>query len=188
MNGSSHQNPISSALPISRTLLEIAVLSLIGLAAIALRTRLRIPLNIPGHHGLEVMAILLIGRQWSKMTLAGSVSTLAASFLLLTAWAGIKDPFLPLIYILMGATIDLFYRLLGDRSNALPALALVGGLSYALIPLSRLLIQLTTGFPYESFLKTGYLYPIASHLIFGALGGLLAGLVMKGSRSMIAKD
>lgn len=185
MNGSLHQNPLSKAFPISRTLLEILVLSFIGFAAIALRTRLRIPLNMPGHHGLEVMALLLIGRQWSKITLAGSVSTLAASFLLLTAWAGIKDPFLPLIYLLMGAIIDLSYRLMGDRKNALLPLAIIGGFAYAVIPLSRALIQLTTAFPYESFLKTGFVYPIASHFIFGAMGGLLAGLLVKGSRKML---
>ncbi len=188
MNGSLHQNPLSKAFPISRTLLEIIVLSLIGFAAVALRTRLRIPLNMPGHHGLEVMALILIGRQWSKLSLAGSVSTLAASFLLLTTWAGIKDPFLPIIYILMGAIIDLFYRWMGERKNALLPLALIGGIAYAIIPLGRALIHLTTSFPYESFLKTGFIYPIVSHFLYGFLGGLLAALLVRGSRKMLQNN
>ncbi|MDD3636591.1 MAG: hypothetical protein PHN50_03275 [Bacteroidales bacterium] len=177
-------NPVSKHLPISRTVLEIAVLSLIGLAAVAIRTKLRIPLNMPGHHGLEVMAILLIGRHWAKLPLASSISSLSAALFLLLPWAGIKDPFIPFIYILMGIVIDLLYRFTFSEKRMLFSLLIIGSIAYSIIPLSRLMIHLSVDYPYGSFLKTGYFYPVFSHFIFGAAGGLLAGLLIKAQQKI----
>ena len=177
-------NPVSKHLPISRTVLEIAVLSLIGIAAVVIRTKLRIPLNMPGHHGLEVMAIFLIGRHWAKLPLASSISSLSAALFLLLPYAGIKDPFIPFIYLMMGTVIDLLYRFTFSEKRMLLSLVIIGSITYSIIPLSRLLIHFTLDYPYSSFLKIGYFYPVFSHFIFGASGGLLAGLLIKAQQKI----
>ncbi|MCF8349353.1 MAG: hypothetical protein K9G61_11120 [Bacteroidales bacterium] len=185
MNGMLNPNQASKSLPISRTALEVVVLSIIGIAAILLRTKLRIPLNLPGHHGVEVMALLLIGRHWSKLPMATSVSTIAAALFMFVPWVGVKDPFLPLIYLLIGLTVDTLYRLKISENKLVISMMIIGSLSYAVIPLTRLVLHFLFNYPYVVFLKTGYAYPVLSHFVFGAAGGLLAALLIKGQQKIL---
>ncbi|MBN2236672.1 MAG: hypothetical protein JW729_03880 [Bacteroidales bacterium] len=178
MNGKFQAKSTSKALAINKLALEVLILSIVGLFAVVLRAKLRIPLSMSGHHGLEVMALLLIGRSVSKLSMASSISTLAAALLIFFPFMGFKDPFLPIIYLLMGANIDFMYQKLKQSKLQLFIFVLIGALSYSIIPSSRILIHISTGYPYESLLKAGYAYTVFSHFIFGALGGLLAfGLV-----------
>jgi hypothetical protein len=174
MNGKLQQKSISEVFQIDRTVVEVLFLAFIGALAIVMRAKLRIPLNMPGHHGFEVMALLLIGRRISKISFASSISTLVAAVFIMLPFMGFKDPFLPLIYLLMGGAIDLIYRYFGKYKENIIFLALLGGIVYMMIPLSRILIHFTTGFPYALFLKVGYVYPVVSHFIFGALGATFA--------------
>ncbi len=178
MNGQLQPKTTSKALAIDRVALEVFLLTLLGVFAIVLRAKLRIPLQMPGHHGLEVMALLLIGRSVSKMSFASSISTLGAALLILFPFMGFKDPFLPVIYILMGAVIDFSYKYFKSAKPQLFFMTLIGGISYSMIPLSRIAIHFTTGYAYPSLLKSGYALSVVSHFVFGALGALLAtGLI-----------
>jgi hypothetical protein len=181
MSGELHQKTISKAFPISKTALwiEVLLLILLGAIAITLKSRIRIPLDIPGHHGLEVMAILMIGRSISGISFASTISSVAAGLLMFFPFLGIKDPFLPLSYLLMGVTIDYLYYLWNEKKNQWIFISLIGGLAYMIIPLSRLIITFTTGYPYGSFIKSGFAVPLISHFIFGVAGAILgAGLII----------
>jgi len=174
MNFRLQQKSISKALPINyATLLEILILSGIGVLAIVLRAKLRIPLNMPGHHGLEVMALLIAGRSLSNLKPAASISTLAASLMILIPFMGFKDPFLPIIYIALGFTLDFLFVKFKKWSKNVAFLALIGGISYMIIPVSRLLISLVSGYQFSSILKHGALATIALHFAFGLLGALI---------------
>jgi hypothetical protein len=122
-----------------------------------------------------VMMILMVGRSLSTRKLASLYAGLGASIMLLFPFIGTKDPWLPLIYLGMGLTMDSLHYL-GERRNirnSYVEFMLVGGLSYMIIPLSRMCIHGLTGFPYSEFVKHGYLLPILSHFLFGAVGSLL---------------
>ncbi|MCD4745607.1 MAG: hypothetical protein K8R58_04855 [Bacteroidales bacterium] len=185
MNGKLQQKTISKAFPIDRTAFEIIILSLLGAFAIVLRAKLRIPLQMPGHHGLEVMAILLIGRNMSKIPIASSISTFVAALFILFPFIGFKDPFLPIIYILMGVTIDFTYKYFKQYRANIIFFALLGGIAYMVIPLSRILIHFTTGYPYQSLIKGGYIYPVISHFIFGVAGAVLAAGVIYSTKKIL---
>jgi len=178
MNLKSQQKIISKAFPINRVAIEIIILSLLGALAVLLRAKLRIPIQMPGHHGLEVMAIFLLGRNFSKLPMASSITSIAAALFILFPFTGFKDPFLPLIYIAMGASIDLIYKYFKTKNASVILFALMGGVAYSIIPLSRILIHFTTGYPYQSFIKTGYFMPVVSHFIFGMAGALLAAGIL----------
>ena len=45
--------------------LEVISLMLLGAIAVTLKTRLKLHLGIPGHHGIDVMAILIAGKLFS---------------------------------------------------------------------------------------------------------------------------
>ncbi len=182
MNGKLYQKSLSKAYPIEKVITEIAILLIIGAFAIFLRANLRIPINMPGHHGLEVMALFLLGRQFTKINMASTISSVAASIFILFPVMGFKDPFLPAIYLVMGIGIDVLYRFYQKVNGGLLLYAVLGGIAYMLIPLSRLVIHFTTGHPYQLFIKSGYVLPVISHFVFGAAGAILAFVLYKASR------
>jgi len=183
MDGNLLQRTLLKVFPTSlaKSLVEILLLFSIGLLAVAIRTRVKLDFNIPGIHGAFVMMLFMAARVASKRKIASSISGLAASAFLLLSFAGLKNPYLPLIYFLIGTGLDAMY-VYTRNWIALPKLALlvlIGGLTYMIIPVSRILIQVSTGFPYPSLLKHGYLIPVLSHFLFGATGALLgAGLIL----------
>ncbi|MBT5530882.1 MAG: hypothetical protein HOA61_18130 [Bacteroidetes bacterium] len=153
-------------------LLEVLMLLGLGMLGIVLHARLRLGLGIPGHHGVIFMALILAGRTSSKLPWAASISSLGVASLLFFPILGFKDPFIALIYLLPGLTLDIFYRnqLLKTK---MWYLVLIGGLAYMSIPLSRLFLHFSLHIPYMSF-RHGYLTPILTHFMFGGLGSLTA--------------
>lgn len=176
MDGKWQTRNLLKAFQINRTvaLAEVMFLVFLGAVAVLIRAKLRIPLNLPGHHGLEIMALLLFGRGVSKINVASSISSLAASIFILFPFMGFKDPFLPVIYILMGVMIDFLYIRFKDLKPVLFFMVILGGIAYMIIPLSRLFVHLISGYPYMSFIKHGYFLPLLSHFIFGSFGALVA--------------
>jgi len=59
-------------------LIEVLFLIGFGLLAIILHAKLRSPLRLPGHHGLEFMALMIIGRNISRFSYASSISSIGA--------------------------------------------------------------------------------------------------------------
>ena len=151
--------------------LEYAILFGIGAIAILLHSRLRTPLNIPGHHGLEFMARLMAGRVASRLPWASSVSSLGIGLILLFPAFGFKDPFMGINYMFPGILIDVLYAFTRRWKWSMVILALISGLAYAMIPLSRLFIHFVSGFPYGAFARHGYFIPFAGFFVFGLAGG-----------------
>ena len=159
---------LSGSIPLA---LEYLLLFGIGAIAILLHARLRTPLNMPGHHGLEFMALMMAGRVASRIPWASTVSSLGIGFVLLFPVFGFKDPFMSINYMFPGILVDVIYSFTQDLRRQMLILALVSGLAYMMIPLSRLFIQLASGYPYASFAKHGYFIPLAGFFVFGMAGG-----------------
>lgn len=191
MNGNLHQK---TTLSLSREtllpfILEGLALMGLGMLAITLHARLRLPMNIPGHHGLEFMAILMAGRLLSRIRWAGSIASFGIGLLLLFPLFGFKDPFMGFNYLLPGLVLDLVYNYSGRMKYPHLAVVLGCGLAYALIPLSRVAIQAFTGYPYPTFIKHGYAIPIIFHGLFGLAGGAFSlGIIEFWKRRKIAFD
>lgn len=180
VNGTALQRTISRVFPTdqSTVILEILLLTLLGVFAITLRTKMRVPLQMPGHHGVEVMALLMVGRYISGISIASSISGIAAALFMFFPFMGIKDPFLPAIYIIIGMSIDIMYAAFKDYRKYLALFALIGGVAYMMIPVSRLIITSFTGYPFKSLIKNGVVLPVATHFMFGVAGAVLgAGLI-----------
>jgi len=143
-----------------------------GLAAY-MHFRLRIPLNIPGHHGLEFMAIISLVRLSSNLRYAGMLAMLGTGFVLLIPGFGGGTMMHAFSYLLPGLVLDLFYNADKNRIHILFAIAMASGIAYMCIPLSRLLLNMFTGYPYMAIVKFGAVYTILSFFLFGMMGGLL---------------
>ena len=155
-----------------------ALLVSLGVAIVLLEQAFRWPLQLPGHHGLEAMALLVFGRlsctnPWSA-TLVGASAAVAAPF------AGADHGVLmPLFYVLPGIVLDAGYRLWPRPvSQALLFLPLVAAVAFASKPVVRVVANQLFGMPFGS-LRAGPVYPILTHLMFGFLGALAAVLIWR---------
>ncbi len=189
MNGKLSQKTISGRTISSSVPIVIEYLALFGLGIIAilLHARLRTPMNIPGHHGLEFMALLMAGRVASRLKWAGSISSLGIGFILLFPLFGFKDPFMGINYMFPGIILDILFNLNRQFKWQLLILALISGIAYFTIPLSRLFIHLYTGFPYTSFLKHGYILPVMSFFVFGLAGGFAGAGITSAIKKKLRK-
>lgn len=166
----------TSGLIHNRTLrLTLEALLLMGLGALAvlLHARLRSPISVPGHHGIEFMALLMLGRLSSNLRFASTFSSFGIGLLLLFPVFGFNDPMMGFNMMLPGFLLDFCYHFGGKFSRKAWFVMLIAGFSYMLIPLSRLIINAFTGYPYGAFLKYGPIIPVVSHFTFGLMGGLL---------------
>lgn len=155
-----------------------AFLVSLGVAIVLLEQTFRWPLQLPGHHGLEAMALLVFGRlsctnPWSA-TLVGASAAAAAPFV-----GADHGVLMPLFYVLPGIVLDAGYRLWPRLvSQALLFLPLVAAVAFAAKPVVRVVANQLFGMPFGS-LRAGPVYPILTHLMFGFLGALAAVLVWR---------
>ena len=116
-----------------------------GVTAVFLHRSLDFSTGLPGHHGIEWMALLAIGRLFSRYRGAGSLTCVGASLAsFMPFWRG-GDPFTPLLYLLPGPVMDIAFRYLPRYTEKLWFLFLLGGLAHMTKPLARLSINLLTG-------------------------------------------
>jgi hypothetical protein len=159
----------------------------LGALAVVLHQTLRAPLGLAGRHGIEWMGLLLAGRVFSRFRGAASLTSLgAAGVSMLPLWGAIDDPFIWLIYMLPGPLMDFAFWAFPQLADKMWFLVLLGGLAHATKPLARAIIVVTMGWSYGSF-RYSVLEPTLSHLLFGAVGGFLAAVVVMGIRLLPQK-
>lgn len=181
MNGTYSQKNVSKAFPVDWTLKwwEALLLMSGGVTAVVLHRALDLSLGLPGHHGIEWMALLILGRASSRFRGAGTLTSLGASLASTLPFLHSANPFTWLFYLLPGPVMDLAFRYFPRYASKLWLLVLLGGLAHVTKPIGQLSINLITGWPFGSF-RYGVLYPFASHLLFGMIGGLLGALILLG--------
>jgi len=167
--------------------LEMFMLMMAGAFAIFLHYKLRIPLNIPGHHGLEFMAIFVLIRLGSNIRYAASIASLGVGIFLLLPGMGASNPLHSFGYLIPGLVLDSLYMLGSKRFQMFLLIIFIAGFAYMSIPLSRFFVALFTGYPNPAFLKFGTAYTILSFFFFGMLGGLL-GYGMNGIKTSFRKS
>lgn len=183
MNGTSSLKNTSKSFPTDWSLSWIEALLLMGggVMAVVLHRALDTSLGLPGHHGIEWMAILIIGRASSRYRGAGTLTSIGASFASVLPFLSGGNPFTWIYYLLPGLVMDLAYYYLPHYSNKLLFMILLGGFAHVTKPIGQLSVNLLTGWPVGSF-RFGVVYPFASHLLFGMIGGLLGALIVLGIR------
>lgn len=145
-----------------------------GFVAVALHKVFRWPMELPGRHGLELMAILIFVRCSMNETYAASLSAVGGILALtLTGHHFMVDGS---ILFAQGITIDLLYKNIILRHRiSLGLLSIVAGLAHLLKPIIKFGYQYGADI-YSDALTHGLFYPILTHFIFGFVGGLLGWL------------
>lgn len=189
MNGTSFLKNTSKAFPTEWTLpwWEALMLMGAGVLTVILHRSFDASLSLPGHHGIEWMALMVIGRLSSRYRGAGTLTSVGASLAsMVPMWHG-GDPFTPLLYMLPGPLMDAAFRYLPGYVDKVWFLMFVAGLAHMTKPVTRLLINFFTGWPFGSF-RFGIAYPVLGHFFYGAIGGLLGALIILGLNKLSEKQ
>jgi len=183
MNGTSSLKNTSKSFQTDWSLSWIEALLLMGggVMAVVLHRALDTSLGLPGHHGIEWMAILIIGRASSRYRGAGTLTSIGASFASVLPFLSGENPFTWIYYLLPGLVMDMAFYYLPRHSHKLLFMVLLAGFAHVTKPIGQLSVNLLTGWPVGSF-RFGVLYPFASHLLYGMIGGLLGALIVLGIR------
>ena len=185
MNGELSAKTPSSSLPTSTHLTWQEALLLLGLGVVivAMVKVFDLSLGLPGHTGIQWLALLLLIRATSHYRWAASISGVGSAVVSLLPFWGFGDPFKWLSFLLVALALDVMFNLFSRWQHAALFLILIGGLAHAIKPLSRVLISSLTGVQYTSLL-TGVLYPTAMHLLFGFGGAFIGVGLVWGYRRM----
>ena len=161
-----------------------AALILLGLGAAGAIAHavLRFPLHLPGRHGLEWMALLVIARRLSPYPGAASLAACGAALVSAIPPFGFAGPLAPLMYLMPGVLLDLLYDFAGARwrGSAL-ALGLFAALAHAARPLVGWNAAAFFGVHYGP-LAQGLGYLLLMHLAFGLIGGVIGAQLWRLSR------
>lgn len=158
-------DPIGALTP-QRLLFLLAL----GAVIVGLHEAVRWPLKLPGHHGIEGMALLVLGRlscshRWAATLVAASA---AATSLAIASGHSVMTP---VFYLVPGLLLDLGVMLLPHWRRHIWILPLLAGLAHAGKPVLRWLAAEGLNLEFGS-LAQGLTYPLSLHLLFGASGGL----------------
>jgi hypothetical protein len=189
MSGIAYPKNVSSSYPTDWKLNLAEALLLIsgGVLAAVLHRTFDLSLGLPGHHGIEWMVLLILGRVSSPFRSAGTLTSIGAAFASSLPFLHGGNPLSWFFYLLPGPALDFAFYYLPRLAEKPWFLILLGGLAHVTKPFGQLTINLVTGWPFGSF-RYGVLYPFASHLLFGMFGGSLAALILLGSRFLLSKS
>lgn len=164
--------------------LQILILFAAGFSAVILHARFRNPIGIPGHHGLEFMALATATALSFRFRLRGVVFSLGAGAALFLPFLGFTDPFAEIVFLLPAIILCLLADAFRFKSKiALIVLFAFGGIAYMAIPVARLIIHAATGFPYKSLLMSP-VYATAMHFVFGVAGTILGYSIYQGLKRL----
>ena len=171
---------------ISRNVSEAIILFFVGALAMFIHARFRWGASLPGHHGLEFMAILMASRVNVRIRWSSVFITLGIGAMIALPFMGFKNPITALGYLFPVLLLDALYSNLPDKWRKVWLLAIIGGIAYMAVPLYRILLM-AVGFPYPVVMKYGSIIaPLAGFFSFGLLGsGFALGLfkAIKGRRN-----
>jgi len=160
--------------------IEAMLLFLLGVLAMVLHAKFRWGAQIPGHHGIEFMALLTAGRFASRIRLSSIFMAMGIGVMVIMPFMGFKNPVSALGYIFPVIVFDLVYSNLPERFRKAWIFAIAGGFSYMLVPLYRIILMLIIGMPYSAAIKYGTpLAPLAGFLAFGFIGSFFAAGLTK---------
>lgn len=170
---SSRGSALSSIEPVGPLSIgRLAFLAGLGVLTVLLHETFHYPLKLPGHHGLEGMALLVLGRlsctsRWAATIVCASAATASAG---IGASLGLSAAALTLA---PGVALDLFVMAWPMWRTQLWVLPILVAFAHATKPLLRWGLAEMSGLQFGS-LKAGVFYPVSTHLAYGLAGAFIA--------------
>jgi len=160
------------------TLGLLLLLLALGAGIVALGEVFRFSLGLPGHHGLEGMALLATARLCTNHRWAATIAATGAATTAVAVGAG-HGGLVPIFFLLPGIVIDAGIMLVPAWRSRLLWLPLFAGLGHASKPLLKW-VALGGTTPHLGSMSNGLPYPLTTHFLFGFAGALTATLLWRG--------
>jgi hypothetical protein len=178
-SGDSFQERKSGAIePLGELTRERLMLLLaLGAGVVILEELFRFALKLPGHHGLEAMALLAFARLSCHYRWSASIAAVASAATAAALGVG-HGALTPVLYLLPGLFIDLGVMLVPAWRRGLLWLPLFAAFGYAAKPVVKWFAMQGIGLEFGSLLN-GLAYPFSTHLVFGFTGALVAMVAWK---------
>ena len=162
--------------PSSELTLGLLMLLLVfGAGIVALGEMFRYSLGLPGHHGLETMALLAAARLCTNYRWAATIAAASAATTAVAVGAG-HGGLVPVFFLLPGIVIDVGVMLVPAWRTSLLWLPMFAGLGHATKPLLKW-VALGGTTPHLGSMSNGLPYPLMTHLLFGFTGAFAATLL-----------
>ena len=159
------------------TLGLLMLLLALGAGIVALGEMFRLSLGMPGHHGLEAMALLATARLATNYRWAATIAAASAATTAVAVGAG-HGGLVPVFHLLPGIVIDVGVLLVPAWRSSLFWLPLFAALGHATKPLLKW-IALGGTTPHLGSMAHGLPYPLTTHLLFGFAGAFAATLLWR---------
>jgi hypothetical protein len=137
-----------------------------------------LPIGIPGHTSIYWMGLLVLGKGLLPKPGSGTIMGIVSGILAIVFGLGKEGPLLAFKYIIPGILLDVLAIMFLYQLESV----WVGGITGALISLSKLLVNIALGVILQIpmvFLTMGFGYASLLHAIFGAIGGVMASVLIK---------
>lgn len=156
---------------------QIAILFAVGAIAFILQKSFRWPIQMPGHQGIQWLAILVTARLFSTTSAAGLMTGIgaAAAALWYAGAVGVDNKTAQmLIFVLQGAILDVLFAFFQKAPLRMIWIPLAGALVHTIAPLVRnAFLSMSSGLLDFASLIHGIGYPLMMHAMFGATGAAL---------------
>lgn len=157
---------------------------LLGMLAgllVTLRIVLHLPVKIPGHSGVYWMAVLVTATAIVPRRGAATATTALAGIMAVFAGVGDHGALTTMLaFLAAGIGVDVARAATASRENAL-AFAFAGLLGNLAKLSVKIGLEMLAGIP-AGLLLLGRSYAIATHIVFGLLGGLLGLVIVRALR------
>lgn len=170
--------------PLSAT--RLTFLLALGALTIVLHQKFHYPLKMPGHHGLEAMALLVLGRL--SCTNPFSATIVGASTAMTALMTGAEhDLSSALLNMAPGVMLDLALMTIPNWRSRLYVVPFAVAFAHAAKPILRLVLAQSFDMHFGS-LRSGLLFPLSTHMAYGFAGGLIAILLWRAAVKQRAAD
>lgn len=139
---------------------------------------LQLPLHMPGHTSIWWMGVLLLGKGLVRKNGSGIIMGIVSGILAVILGLGKEGVFVFFKYFIPGMLLDFLAPLYMYKLESMALGAICG----ALISLSKLAASIAVGMIINIpliFLTLGLGYVAICHVIYGAVGGVLAAIILK---------
>lgn len=157
---------------------QVTTVALLSSLVVVAKWAVRIPIGVPGHSGLLWIAIFVVGRGILDRRGAGLMLGVVAGVLAAILVPAREGLLVFVKYAAAGLVLDIVATLIGERLDRPFPAAVAGALAHVAKLLSALILGWATGVP-MGFLALGLGLSATTHVVFGALGGILGALILR---------
>jgi len=162
----------------SLTLRDLLLIALVAALCMVVKQLLRVPINVPGHSGVLWVALFVICRGLVDKRGTGVVLGIVTGLLAQFAGFGHQGPFEWTKWVAAGIVLEVLALVIpGDLRGWGKAAAVGAGLhlgKLAALTLAGLLLRVPV-----ALLLLGLGWSASTHVVFGAVGGVLGALALR---------